>query len=82
METRIWRFGLFRLDVGAERLWRGTEAVRLTAKAFGVLRCMVAHAGQLVTKEDLFATVWGAPGRCVAPAGAELAGAPAGAGAS
>jgi DNA-binding winged helix-turn-helix (wHTH) protein len=60
METRIWHFGPFRLDVGAERLWRGTEAVRLTAKAFGVLRYLVAHAGQLVTKEEIFATAWGA----------------------
>jgi DNA-binding winged helix-turn-helix (wHTH) protein/predicted ATPase len=59
-ETRIWHFGPFRLDVGAEQLWRGTETVRLTAKAFGVLHCLVAHAGQLVTKDDLFAAVWDA----------------------
>lgn len=57
-ETRIWHFEPFHLDVGAERLWRGSEAVRLTAKAFGVLRCLVAQAGQLVSKDDLFAAVW------------------------
>jgi DNA-binding winged helix-turn-helix (wHTH) protein len=57
-ETRIWHFAPFRLDVEDERLWRGTEAVRLTAKAFGVLRCLVAQAGQLVTKDELFAAVW------------------------
>jgi len=32
--------------------------VRLTAKAFAVLRHLVAHVGQLVTKDDLFAAVW------------------------
>jgi DNA-binding winged helix-turn-helix (wHTH) protein len=57
-ETRIWHFAPFRLDVEDERLWSGTEAVRLTAKAFGVLRCLVAQAGQLVTKDELFAAVW------------------------
>ncbi|MGE3540999.1 MAG: winged helix-turn-helix domain-containing protein [Candidatus Tectimicrobiota bacterium] len=58
-ETRSWHFGPFRLDLGAERLWREDEVVRLTAKAFGVLSYLVTRAGQLVTKDDLFATVWG-----------------------
>jgi len=57
-ETRVWHFGPFRLDEGAERLWCGAEAVRLTAKAFAVLRYLVEHAGPLVTKEELFSTVW------------------------
>lgn len=57
-EARSWHFGAFRLDLEAERLWCGTETVRLTAKAFGVLRCLVIQAGQLVTKDDLFAAVW------------------------
>jgi hypothetical protein len=35
-ETRMWYFAPFHLDMGAERLWQGTEPVRLTAKAFGV----------------------------------------------
>lgn len=59
VEPHIWHFALFRLDLEAERLWRGAEVLRLTAKAFAVLRCLVSHAGQLVTKEDLFAAVWG-----------------------
>ena len=58
VETRIWHFASFRLDLADERLWRGTEAVRLTAKAFGVLRYLVAHAGHLVTRDDLIAAVW------------------------
>ena len=51
-------FEPFCLDLGDERLWRGQEAIRLSHKAFGVLCCLVARAGQLVTKEDLFAEVW------------------------
>ena len=35
-----------------------TEDVRLTAKAFGVLRYLVAPAGQLVPKDELCAAVW------------------------
>jgi len=58
MERRGWHFGPCHLDLGAEQLWQGPEVVRLTAKAFAVLRHLVAHAGQLVTKEDLFAAVW------------------------
>jgi DNA-binding winged helix-turn-helix (wHTH) protein/tetratricopeptide (TPR) repeat protein len=57
-ETRMWYFAPFRLDMGDERLWQGTEPVRLTAKAFAVLCHLVEHAGQLVTKDDLFAAVW------------------------
>ena len=59
-ETRTWYFAPFRLDLGDERLWRGTEPVRLTAKALAVLGYLVEHAGQLVTKDDLFAAVWAA----------------------
>ena len=60
-ETGLWYFGPFRLDGGAERLWHGTEEVRLTAKAWGVLHYLVTQAGRLVSKEDLFAAVWEAP---------------------
>jgi DNA-binding winged helix-turn-helix (wHTH) protein/predicted ATPase len=57
-ETRTWSFAPFHLDLGAARLWQGTEPVRLTAKAFAVLCYLVEHAGQLVTKDDLFAAAW------------------------
>ena len=54
----IVEFAPFRLDVIDERLWRGQEARPLTSKAFAVLRCLVAHSGQLVTKAMLMDTVW------------------------
>ena len=33
----------------------------LTRKAFAALRYLVAHAGQLVTKDELIAAVWAVP---------------------
>jgi predicted ATPase/DNA-binding winged helix-turn-helix (wHTH) protein len=60
-ETHSLLFAPFRLDLGAERLWRGAEARPLTRKAFAALRYLVAHAEQLVTKEELMAAVWAEP---------------------
>ena len=51
-------FGSFLLDLLDERLWHGTEAVRVGSKALDVLRCLTATAGQLVTKGTLLETVW------------------------
>jgi len=51
-------FGSFLLDLHDERLWRGHNVIRLKPKALAVLRCLLTHTGQLVTKEVLFATVW------------------------
>ena len=51
-------FGPYRLDVDNEQLWRGAQLVRLTPKAFQVLRTLADSPGQLVTKEELFRVVW------------------------
>ena len=47
-------FKPFLLDLRDERLWKGSEAIRIGAKAFAVLRCLLMQAGQLVTKETLW----------------------------
>ena len=60
-ETHSLQFAPFRLDLGAEQLWRGEEARPLTRKAFATLRYLVEHAGHLVTKDDLIAAVWAVP---------------------
>lgn len=57
-EPQCLVFGPFRLDVRDERLWRGREALPLSAKTFAVLACLVTQAGQLVTKEALLEAVW------------------------
>ena len=60
-ETCVLEFVPFRLDLGAERLWRDAQAVPLTAKAFAVLHYLVIHAGRLVTRDELFEAVWALP---------------------
>src|SRR5215475_12495179 len=52
-------FAGHRFDVDSGRLWSGTREVRLTPKASAVLKVLVMHAGEPVTKDDLFASVWG-----------------------
>lgn len=59
MQTeQILSFGPYRLDLANEQLWRGKQSVKITGKAFAVLRCLAEHSGQLVTKRELFQAVW------------------------
>ena len=59
MQAPQWLvFGPFRLDVRDERLWRGQDVLPVRHKTLGVLHALVAQAGQLLTKEALFAGVW------------------------
>jgi len=51
-------FPPFRLDLANERLWRLAQPLPLRPKTFAVLRCLVEHPGQLLTKEALFEAVW------------------------
>jgi len=52
------KFGGCRFDLATGQLWSGEEEVRLTPKASAVLKVLVTHAGQPVSKEHLFETVW------------------------
>ena len=51
-------FSSFQLDVANASLRRGKRAIFLTPKALSVLGYLVEHAGQLVTKDDLWRAVW------------------------
>jgi DNA-binding winged helix-turn-helix (wHTH) protein len=51
-------FGNFRLDPQNACVWRGTEMIKLTPKAFAVLHYLIEHQGRVVTKEELFTEVW------------------------
>ncbi|MGE0822785.1 MAG: AAA family ATPase [Candidatus Binatia bacterium] len=53
-----FHFGGFRLDARNKCLWHGEHAIKLTPKAFAVLHYLLDHAGQLVTKEELWREVW------------------------
>src|SRR5262245_31679399 len=56
--TAQWSFGPFRLDPRNACLWRGAELVPLPPTAFALLHYLVTHAGQLVTKDELFDAIW------------------------
>jgi DNA-binding winged helix-turn-helix (wHTH) protein/predicted ATPase len=51
-------FGRFRLDPANERLWRDEQPVELRPKPFAVLKHLVEHRGELVTKRQLLDSVW------------------------
>jgi DNA-binding winged helix-turn-helix (wHTH) protein len=51
-------FAQYRLDLPNAQLWRGKRSIPLTNKAFVVLRYLVEHAGQVVSKAELFAALW------------------------
>jgi pimeloyl-ACP methyl ester carboxylesterase len=51
-------FGGYWFEVETGRLWSGTREIRLTPKASELLKQLVLHAGELLSKEDLFGTVW------------------------
>jgi pimeloyl-ACP methyl ester carboxylesterase/DNA-binding winged helix-turn-helix (wHTH) protein len=55
---RAVAFGGYRFEADSGRLWSGTREIRLTPKAAAVLEQLVLSAGELVSKEHLFATVW------------------------
>ncbi len=52
------RFGPFQIDTENEQLWRHQESIPLKPKAFAVLRHLVERHGKLVTKHELFTTIW------------------------
>jgi DNA-binding winged helix-turn-helix (wHTH) protein len=58
MSSPQWRFADFRLDPDNACLWRGTQPIALTPKAFDVLHYLVTHADRLVTKDTLLDVVW------------------------
>ena len=58
MSKRQLSFPPFRLDPANAQLWRDNEEVSLRRKTFDVLRYLVDHSGQLVTKSALLDAVW------------------------
>jgi TolB-like protein/Flp pilus assembly protein TadD len=54
----VVQFGDFRFDRDSGQLWSGSKEQRLTPKSAAVLRTLIGHPGQPVTKQVLFDTVW------------------------
>src|SRR5689334_11194139 len=51
-------FANYRFEMETGRLWSDAGEIRLTPKASAVLNELLARAGQPVSKEELFASVW------------------------
>ena len=54
----LWRFGPFVVYETQRRLERAGEAVRLGFRSFELLLQLVKHAGKVLGKDELLATVW------------------------
>lgn len=59
MASQQLRFPPFRLDVVNNLLWREGHQIPLRPKTLAVLRVLVEKSGQVVSREELFQTVWG-----------------------
>ena len=57
----IWHFERCRFEEAGLELWVADELVELERKPLEVLRHLLRHAGEVVTKDELQAAVW--PGR-------------------
>ena len=54
----VVRFGSFRLELAAGRLWDGDDPVTLRPKTWQVLRHLVENSDRLVTKHELLDAFW------------------------
>jgi len=52
------RFGDFELDLTSGELYRGGRKLSLSPKTFAVLKALVEHPGEVVTREELRAKLW------------------------
>jgi DNA-binding winged helix-turn-helix (wHTH) protein len=56
--VRLVRFGIFELDIDAERLLKNGRTVRLQPQPFKLLTLLVGFRGQLVTREQIRTVLW------------------------
>ena len=54
----IIRFGPFRFDATNACLWRDFHRLPLLPKDWTLLQYLLAHPGQVITKEELLEAVW------------------------
>jgi len=59
MSTNRFRFGAFEFDAAAGELRREGALVRLQAQPAQALACLIARAGEVVTREELQQAIWG-----------------------
>jgi DNA-binding response OmpR family regulator len=50
--------GDVKLDPAAQRVWRGAITIPLTTREFALLHYLMAHTGEVVSREELLEHVW------------------------
>jgi two-component system alkaline phosphatase synthesis response regulator PhoP len=58
-EGKVYRSNHVRLDENAHKIWVDGEILKLTAIEFDLLRTLMAHAGQALSRDQLIEHVWG-----------------------
>ena len=53
-----WHFGPFEVDLQEQRLWRDGQVLPITHKSFALLCALISRPATLITKAELFSTVW------------------------
>lgn len=54
----LYEFAGFSLDVKTNTLWRGNDLIQLSPKALELLNLLVERRGEIVSKQEIFNTVW------------------------
>jgi two-component system alkaline phosphatase synthesis response regulator PhoP len=54
----VYKYAHLRMDVSAHKVWLEDEPLDLTAIEFDLLRVLMAHPGQVMTREQLLEKVW------------------------
>jgi two-component system alkaline phosphatase synthesis response regulator PhoP len=55
----VYKYSHIRMDVSAHKVWLEDDPLDLTAIEFDLLRVLMAHPGQVMTREKLLEKVWG-----------------------
>lgn len=58
LPKRVYRFGLFQVDADGGRLFRQAVPVKLQQQPLRVLCLLLARPGEIVSREELRATLW------------------------
>jgi Tol biopolymer transport system component/DNA-binding winged helix-turn-helix (wHTH) protein len=56
--NNLYEFGNFRFNAKTNTLWRDNEIVALSPKALELLKLLIEKQGEVVTKQEIFDTVW------------------------
>lgn len=59
-DAPVYKFGGITVDIGMRTVERDGTEIRLALREFDLLAYLCAHAGQVISKEELLHEVWGA----------------------